>query len=91
MEIRLSLQSSSESHIVITSTEFISGTTNVINTSKVSEGMVTTLYENISVRLVSILPALNEPPEVKDPEPASMFIGRWLMESSMEDDLSLEV
>ncbi|XP_033352090.1 uncharacterized protein LOC117234718 isoform X2 [Bombus vosnesenskii] len=87
----VSTVSSSESHIVITSTEFISGTTNVINTSKVSEGMVTTLYENISVRLESILPALNEPPEVKDPEPASMFIGRWLMESSMEDDLSLEV
>lgn len=53
--------------------------------------MVTTLYENISVRLESILPALNEPPKVKDPETASMFIGRWLMESSMEDDLSLEV
>lgn len=79
-------QSSSESHIAITSTEFISGTTNVITTSKVSEGMVTTLYENISVRLESILAASDDPPEVKDPELASMFIGRWLMENSMEED-----
>lgn len=87
-------KSSSESHIAITSTEFISGTTNVITTSKVSEGMVTTLYENISVRLESILAARDDPPEVKDPELASMFIGRWLMENSMEDDdgdSSLEV
>lgn len=82
----VSTVSSSESHIAITSTEFISGTTNVITTSKVSEGMVTTLYENISVRLESILAASDDPPEVKDPELASMFIGRWLMENSMEED-----
>ncbi|KAK9303582.1 hypothetical protein QLX08_004800 [Tetragonisca angustula] len=87
----MSTLSSSESHIVITSTEFISGTTNVITASKVSEETITTLYENISVRLESILPAASEPPEVKDPEPASMFIGRWLIENSMEDHLSLEV
>ena len=85
------LQSSSESHIVITSTEFMSGTTNVITASKVSEGTITTLYENISVRLESIMPAASEPPDVKDPEPASMFIGRWLIENSMEDHLSLEI
>lgn len=58
----------------------------MITTSKVSEGMVTTLYENISVRLESILAASDDPPEVKDPELASMFIGRWLMENSMEED-----
>lgn len=79
-------QSSSESHIVITSTEFISGTTNVVATNKVSEGMVTTLYENISVRLKSISPAKSEPPKVKNPEPASMLIGRWQTESSVQVD-----
>ncbi|CAL7936599.1 unnamed protein product [Xylocopa violacea] len=82
---------SSESHIVVTPTEFISGTTNVVTTSKVSEGMVTTLYENISIRLESILPAEDEPPEVREPEPASMFIGRWLRDNSMEEDSSMEV
>ncbi|XP_017876912.1 uncharacterized protein LOC108623115 [Ceratina calcarata] len=77
---------SSESHAAITSTEFISGTTNVVTTSKVSESTETTLYEHISLRLESILPAESEPPEVKDPESASMFIGRWLAENSMEED-----
>ncbi|CAK9826141.1 hypothetical protein ANTRET_LOCUS4032 [Anthophora retusa] len=82
--------SSSESHIVVTSTEFISGTINVVTTNKVSEGIVTTLYENINLKLESILPAKSEPLEVKDPEPASIFIGRWLRENSMEEDPSTE-
>ncbi|XP_003700877.2 uncharacterized protein LOC100880593 [Megachile rotundata] len=83
--------SSSTSYIVLTSTEFTSGTRNVIITNKVSEGAMTTLYEDISLRLESILPAKGKPPEVKEPEPASMFVGRWLMDKSIEDDLSLEI
>lgn len=86
------MQISSETHIAITSTEFISGTTNVITNmvrNKVSEEMVTTLYENISLRLESISPAASQPPEVKDPEPVSIFVGRWRMDSSMEDMLKI--
>ncbi|XP_017759790.1 PREDICTED: uncharacterized protein LOC108550546 [Eufriesea mexicana] len=83
---------SSESQIVITSNEFISGTTNVITNVVMKKGsgeIMTTLYENISLRLESITPAVSEAPEVKDPEPASMFVGRWRMDSSMEDMLKI--
>ncbi|KOC59838.1 Vitellogenin-3 [Habropoda laboriosa] len=82
--------SSSESLIIVTSTEFITGTINVVTTNKISERIATTLYENINLKLESILPAESEPLEVKDPEPASMFIGRWLRESSLEEDQSTE-
>ena len=87
----VSTVSSSKNVIMLTSTEFLSGTTNVITTNKVSEGMMTTLYENISLMLESILPAKSKPVEVKDPEPASIFIGRWLIDKSFEDDSSMEI
>ncbi|CAL1685210.1 unnamed protein product [Lasius platythorax] len=76
----------SDGHIIITSSEFISGTSNVITTSKVTEAVVTTLYENVRLRLESIQPAESEPPTVKEAEPASIFIGRWLINDSEEDD-----
>lgn len=79
-------QSLSDGHIIITSSEFISGTSNVITTSKVTEAVVTTLYENVRLRLESIQPAESEPPTVKEAEPASIFIGRWLINDSEEDD-----
>ena len=80
------LQSLSDGHIVITSTEFISGTSNVITTSKITETVITTLYENVRLRLESIQAAKSEPPAVKEAEPASVFIGRWLIDSSEEDN-----
>lgn len=76
----------SDSHIIITSTEFISGTSNVITTSKVTEAVITTLYENIRLRLESIRAAESEPPAVKEAETASIFIGRWLTNDSSEED-----
>ncbi|XP_018355913.1 PREDICTED: uncharacterized protein LOC108756529 [Trachymyrmex septentrionalis] len=76
----------SDGHIVITSTEFISGTSNVITTSKITETVITTLYENVRLRLESIQAAKSEPPAVKEAEPASVFIGRWLIDSSEEDN-----
>jgi len=82
----LLLQSLSDGHIIITSTEFISGTSNVITTSKVTEAVITTLYENVRLRLDSIQAAKSEPPAVKEAEPASIFIGRWLIDDSSEED-----
>ncbi|KAG7206761.1 hypothetical protein KM043_000680 [Ampulex compressa] len=82
----LSTVNSSDSHIIITSADLISATSNVITTNKITEAIVTTLYENISLSLESIQPAEDEPPPVKDAEPASIFIGEWLMESSSEED-----
>ncbi|KAL0123701.1 hypothetical protein PUN28_005898 [Cardiocondyla obscurior] len=76
----------SDSQIIVTSTEIISSTSNVITTSKVTEAVITTLYENVRVRLESIQPAKSEPPAVKEAEPASIFIGRWLIDSSSEED-----
>lgn len=76
----------SDSHIMITSTEFISGTSNMITTSKITEAVVTTLYENVRVRLESIQAATSEPPAVKEAEPASIFIGKWLNDDSSEED-----
>lgn len=76
----------SDGHIIITSTEFISGTSNVITTSKITETVITTLYENVRLRLESIQAAKSEPPAVKEAEPASVFIGRWLIDDSSEED-----
>ncbi|EGI66317.1 PREDICTED: uncharacterized protein LOC105145227 [Acromyrmex echinatior] len=76
----------SDGHIIITSTEFISGTSNVITTSKITETVITTLYENVRLRLESIQAAKSEPPVVKEAEPASVFIGRWLINDSSEED-----
>lgn len=76
----------SDGHIIVTSTEFISSTSNVITTSKVTEAVVTTLYENVRLRLESIQSAKSEPPAVKEAEPASIFIGRWIINDSSEDD-----
>jgi hypothetical protein len=76
----------SDGHIIVTSTEFISGTSNVITTSKISEAVMTTLYENVRLRLESIRSAESEPPTVKDAEPASIYIGRWLIDGSPEED-----
>ncbi|TGZ51016.1 uncharacterized protein LOC112467261 [Temnothorax curvispinosus] len=76
----------SDGHIIITSTEFVSGTSNVITTSKITEAVVTTLYENVRLRLESIQAAESEPPAVKEAEPASIFIGRWLIDDSSEED-----
>ncbi|XP_043253575.1 uncharacterized protein LOC122398040 [Colletes gigas] len=82
----MSTASSSESYITITSTEFMASSTNVVLV-RVFEGA--TLYENIKLRLDSIEPARSEPPEVKDPELASMFIGGWLWDNSQHDDFSM--
>ncbi|XP_076175861.1 vitellogenin [Ptiloglossa arizonensis] len=79
--------SSSESHIVFTSTEFMSGTTNVITIIRDYERA--TLYENINLRLDTILAAKDRPPEVKNPERVSMFIGGWTMESPQRDNFSM--
>ncbi|XP_053973570.1 uncharacterized protein LOC128873767 [Hylaeus volcanicus] len=76
----MSTASSSESHIVVTSSEFMTGTRNVVTINRVYEG--TTLYENINLRLYSVEQARDLPPEVKDPEPTSIFIGGWSMENS---------
>jgi len=76
----------SDGHIIITSTEFISGTSNVITTSKITETVITTLYENVRLRLESIQAAKSEPLAVKEAEPASVFIGRWLIDDSSEED-----
>ncbi|XP_070161875.1 vitellogenin-1 isoform X2 [Polyergus mexicanus] len=76
----------SNGHIIITSTEFISDTSNVITRSKINEEVVTTLYENVRLRLESIQPAESEPPSVKEAESASIFIGRWLIDNSSEED-----
>ncbi|XP_029165794.1 vitellogenin-like isoform X2 [Nylanderia fulva] len=64
----------SDGHIIVTATEFISSTSNVITTSKVTEAVVTTLYENVRLRLESIQSANSEPPVVKEAESASIFI-----------------
>lgn len=73
--------------MIITSAEFISGTSNVIRTSKITtEPIVTTLYENVRIRLESIQPATSEPPTVTEAESASIFIGRWLIDNSSEED-----
>ncbi|KAH0955442.1 hypothetical protein HN011_007215 [Eciton burchellii] len=82
----MSDMSMSDGHIIVTSTEFISGTSNVITTSKISEAVMTTLYENVRLRLESIRSAESEPPTVKDAEPASIYIGRWLIDGSPEED-----
>ncbi|KAL6417005.1 hypothetical protein ACFW04_014715 [Cataglyphis niger] len=76
----------SNGHIIITSREFISGTSNVITRSKINEEVVTTLYENVRLSLESIQPAESEPPTVKEAEFASIFIGRWLIDNSSEED-----
>uniref|UniRef100_A0A348G626 Vitellogenin 3 n=1 Tax=Odontomachus monticola TaxID=613454 RepID=A0A348G626_ODOMO len=76
----------SDSHIVVTSTDFISYTSNVITTSKITEAVITTLYENARLKLVSIGPAEREPPPVTEAEPVSIFIGRWSIVDSFEDD-----
>ncbi|XP_032673353.1 uncharacterized protein LOC116845119 [Odontomachus brunneus] len=77
---------SSDSHIIVTSTDFISYTSNVITTSKLTEAVITTLYENARLKLVSIGPAEREPPPVTEAEPVSIFIGRWSIVDSFEDD-----
>lgn len=64
----------------------MSGTSNVITTSKVTEAVTTTLYENVRLRLESIKRAESEPPIVKEAELASIFIGRWLFDDSFEED-----
>lgn len=79
------LQSLSDSHIMITSTEFISGTSNVITTSKITEPAITTLYESIQLRLHTIQPAESAPPMVSEAESASIFIGRWLFDDTPDD------
>lgn len=79
-------QSLSNGHIVVTSTEFVSDTSNVITTSKITEAVVTSLHENVRLRLESIQAAESEPPTVKEAEPASIFIGRWLNNDSSEED-----
>lgn len=84
----MSAVSASDSHILITSNKFISGTSNVITTSKATEEMITTLHENISLQLDSIQPAEGEPPQVRDAETASILIGRWLVETISEEDSS---
>lgn len=77
----------SDSHIILTSTEFISGMSNTIKRSKLSEPMMTTLYEDVQLWLESIRPAESEPPAVKEAELATIFIGRWLIdEEDLEDD-----
>ncbi|XP_011689140.1 PREDICTED: uncharacterized protein LOC105450784 [Wasmannia auropunctata] len=76
----------SDGQIIITSTDFISETSNVITTSKITEAVITTLYENVQLRLESIQAAKSEPPAVKEAEPASIFIGRWLTDDSSEED-----
>lgn len=58
----------------------------MITTSKITEAVVTTLYENVRVRLESIQAATSEPPAVKEAEPASIFIGKWLNDDSSEED-----
>lgn len=80
------LQSSSDGQIIITSTEFISGTSNIITTNKITEEMITTLYEDVRLRLESIQPAESEPPAVKEAESVSIFIGRWLIDNSSEEN-----
>lgn len=77
---------SSENSIVMTTTDFSANTWNVIKTSKPIDEMVTTLYEGIRLTLKSIHPAKSEPPEVKDPARASIFIGRWLIDESSEEN-----
>ncbi|XP_076641427.1 uncharacterized protein LOC143352643 [Halictus rubicundus] len=79
---------SSESRIVITSTEFLSGTRNVIKLNKGRESVI--LDENITLWLESITPAKQDPPEVRDPEEVSMFIGDWMMDDSDEVESSIE-
>ncbi|XP_076236179.1 uncharacterized protein LOC143180377 [Calliopsis andreniformis] len=79
---------SAESNLLISLSEFVSQTQNVITMGHASEKI--TLYENISLRLESILPAKGPPPEVKDPEITGVYIGTRMMENSQEDDSSME-
>ncbi|XP_076375967.1 uncharacterized protein LOC143259052 [Megalopta genalis] len=65
----------SESRVLITSTEFLSGTRNVIRLNRGRESV--TLDENITLWLESITPAKHHPPEVRAPEEVSIFIRDW--------------
>lgn len=80
------MQSSSDSHIIVTSSDFISDTSNVITTSKITEAVITTLYENARLKLVSIGPAEKEVPPVTEAELVSIFISRWSITDSSEGD-----
>ncbi|XP_012221455.1 uncharacterized protein [Linepithema humile] len=75
-----------ESEIIISSTDFVSRMSNIIITSKVTEAVTTSLHENVWLRLESIKRAESEPPIVQEAEPASIFIGRWLFDDSLEED-----
>lgn len=80
------LQSLLDNNIFMTSTDFVSDTSSEITTSKVTEEVITMLYENVRLKLVSIRPAESEPQPVTEAEPASIFIGSWLISDSPEED-----
>ncbi|XP_014471452.1 PREDICTED: uncharacterized protein LOC106742741 [Dinoponera quadriceps] len=75
-----------DNNIFVTSTDFVSDTSSEITTSKITEGVVTILYENVRLKLISIRPAESEPPPVTEAEPVSIFIGRWLIADLSEED-----
>ncbi|EFN86750.1 uncharacterized protein LOC105181152 isoform X2 [Harpegnathos saltator] len=78
--------STSYSQIAVTESDFVSDMSSVITMNKITEAVLTTLYENVRLRLVSIRPAESEPPAVTEAEPASIFIGRWLIAGSADED-----
>lgn len=82
------MQSLLDNNIFVTLTDFISDTSSEITTSKITEqeAVITILYENVRLKLVSIRPAKSEPPPVMEAEPVSIFIGSWFADSSEQNN-----